>query len=92
MKIGDRLTACLKKGNLTVADLALWLERPDPTVRGWVKGGTVSGPAGDLDDILVRLRRMEELIKKAKVLPVPQMSKRKRPAYIKSVMRTNPTP
>lgn len=90
MNISERLTGCLKKGNLTVADLARWFARPDPTVRGWVKGGTVSGPAGDLDDILARLQRLEGLIKKAKELPVPQMSKRKRPAYIKKVMQIYP--
>lgn len=88
MNISDRLAACLKKGNLTVADLARWFARPDPTVREWVKGGTVNGPPGDLESILVRLRRMEELIKKGKLFPVPQISKRARPAYIKDIMKS----
>lgn len=85
MNISKRLTVCLHKGNLTVADLARWFERPDPTVRGWVKGGSVGGPSGDKKDIEQRLRKMETLLELKKRLPIPRMSQRDRAAYIEEM-------
>ena len=77
-----RLQRLLDQGNMTVADLARWLERPHPTVRGWVQGGNLGGPALDAAYVIAEITRLEKLIRKKRGLPVPRMSARKRMAYM----------
>jgi hypothetical protein len=66
-----RLDDCLNKGNLTVADLARWLERPDSTVRTWMITGTFRGPPDDVLHVMNRLRQLEKLIVEQEAFPVP---------------------
>lgn len=82
MTFSERLQDLLDAGNLTVADLARWLERPHPTVRGWVLGGNLGGPAMDAAYVIAEISRLEKLIKKKRGLPVPRMSARKRITYM----------
>jgi len=58
--LSARLKKCLERGKLTIADLALWLGRPFPTVRMWVNAFTYpSGPrAAGLWPKLTRLEKM----------------------------------
>ena len=78
----NRLRWLLTAGNLTVADLARWLDKPDPTVRGWVRGSNVGLPPLDAAWVEAQVRSLEGLIKKKRGLPVPRMSARKRIAYM----------
>ena len=59
MTFQERLRRCVERGNLTVADLARWFDRPYPTVRSWFKDGWEpgDGPATRLrmEDLLTRL-------------------------------------
>lgn len=82
MKLDVRLKEVMRGGNLTVADLARWFERPHPTVRGWVHGTGLGGPHGDKQLILTELARIETMIKQKKALPVPRLSPAKRVTYI----------
>ena len=83
----QRLNRLLADGNLTVADLARWLERPHPTVRGWVMGGNLGGAGMDAAYVIAEITRLEKLIKKKRGLPVPRMSARKRMAYMSELRR-----
>lgn len=82
-----RLQDILTKGNLRVADLARWFNRPHPTVNGWVKrnlnpGG---GPA-DVNDAYVMLDKLESYLQRSKMLPVPTgLSPPNRIKYIKKM-------
>ena len=71
----QRLKAVMQDGNLTVADLARWFGRPDPTVRGWVSnGGSPGGGPIDIKEVEVLLSSLEKLIKSSKALPLPRLS------------------
>ena len=75
MTFQKRLQAVLKAGNLTVADLARWFNRPDPTVRGWVVyGGEPGGAPMDSKQIHDLLGALERLVRKSKALPLPRLS------------------
>ena len=82
MTLEERLQRLLERGNLTVADLARWLDKPDPTVRGWVRGSNIGLPPLDTAYVLARVKQLETLIKRKRGLPVPRMSARKRIAYM----------
>jgi len=84
MNLKARLDAIMRDGNLTVADLSRWFQRPHPTVRGWTKGGAVGGPPQDRAAIEVGLIKLEEMLKKRRGLPVPQMSPAKRIEYLEA--------
>ena len=71
MTFAERLNRVMRDGNLRVADLARWFERPDPTVRSWVKGVLPAGGSADMVDIEKRVAALERLLKQKKVLPVP---------------------
>jgi hypothetical protein len=76
----------MARGNLTVADLARWLGRPDPTVRGWVQRGLKPmGPRQDINDLEYAVFKLEFNIKRKKGFPVPHMSQRDRIAYLKKL-------
>lgn len=83
----ERLKACMRDGNLTVADLAYWLSRPDPTLRTWIKGTRMQGGPGDQQAVLRDLKALETLIAKKRGFPVPPISLRKRKAYLDGVWR-----
>ena len=86
MTFQGRLRACLEAGNLTVSDLARWFNRPDPTVRGWVRDGIApSGPARDMSELMSALTRLEIAIRRKEGFPVPRMSQRARRDYIEGL-------
>lgn len=85
MKLEARLKALMRDGNLTVADLARWFERPDPTVRGWAKGVAVGGGALDKKAISDATYRLEVLLRKKHGLPVPRLSPANRIAYLENL-------
>lgn len=86
MRLTERLQACLRDGNLTVADLAVLFDRPYPTVRGWVKGGNIRNASHDLAYVEERLAQIEKFICGGKRLPVPRMSPSERVGYIKDLV------
>ncbi len=86
--IQDRLKAAMKGGNLRVADLVRWFDRPDPTIRGWVNGVEPGGAASDKDDVEHRLTTLEKLIKGKKHFPLaPRMSPQDRIKSIEGAVR-----
>ena len=85
VELSDRLGRLIDYGNLTVADLARWLERPHPTGRGWVMGGRLGGPALDTAFVLARVKLLEDRLRKKRGLPVPRMSARKRIVYMEGL-------
>jgi hypothetical protein len=78
MTFQRRLRACVEGGNLTVADLARWFDRPYPTVRCWLHDGWE--PAGGPVTVRrteERLRQLEAFIKRrGKVLAEMPMHQR----------------
>ena len=79
-----RLNALKVRADFTVSDLAVWFERPRPTVHTWTQGRTPTGPAGrraerDLELLSITLRT-------DKRLPVPEnLSITERPQYVEKV-------
>ena len=80
----QRLRWCLKHGDMTVADLKHFFDRPYATVRMWVYDArrTPRGPAGNRAEQL--LRSLEKKIKRGLVIPA-EISSRERPAYLKKI-------
>ena len=89
MTIQRRLQTCMKRGNLLVADLARWFDRPHPTVRGWVlKGTRPGGGPHDIEQVITRLTALETLIKKRRGFPLPRLSPRARKKHILAARQT----
>ncbi len=86
MTFQQRLRKCMASGNLTVADLARWFDRPDPTMRSWVEQG-VEPAGGPLDAAFAHatLEKLEKAIAKNSKFPVPRLSPQKRIAYLKEL-------
>ena len=83
MTFQARLKKCMRDGNLTVADLARWFERPHPTMRSWVENGVEPGGGPqDRAQVLETLTQLEKLIAKNNKFPVPRLSPRERIAYL----------
>lgn len=88
MNLADRLNRLLARGNLSIADLARWLDRPHGTVSVWVHGrgqpakgiGGSGGTAEDREHVMREIKRLESLMGKG--LPVPYLSRDERLAYI----------
>lgn len=82
----QRLLACQRGGNLTVADLARWFDRPYQTVRSWIEGGSEPG-GGPLDREHAHgsLASLEGLIRKKKGFPMPRMSPKDRGKYLEGI-------
>jgi hypothetical protein len=78
-----RLSVVMRDGNLRVADLGRWFDRPYPTVRGWIMGGQVGGTQGDINEIHASLMRLEFLVKNKRGFPVPRLSPVNRIKHIK---------
>lgn len=88
MTFQQRLKWVLQGGNLTVADLARWLDRPDPTVREWIDNGREpTGAPLDLEHVYALLELLETLIRKKLNFPVPRLSAAKRKEYILSIRK-----
>jgi len=86
MTFQARLKAICKGGNLRVADLARWFEKPHATVRGWVeKGIQPSGGPLDLDHVEALTGLLEALIAKKKGLPVPRLSPSERISHLRDL-------
>jgi hypothetical protein len=86
MTIQRRLQVCMKRGNLLVADLARWFDRPHPTVRGWVlKGTRPGGGPHDIEHVNELLGLLETLIRKKKGFPLPRLSPRGRKKHIADI-------
>lgn len=67
-----RLQACLKKGNLRVADLAKLFNRSHSTVNGWVQRElNPSGGPTDVEAAYTMLGKIESYIQRSDRLPVP---------------------
>jgi len=76
----------MRHGNLTVADLARWFARPDPTVRGWIRnGGRVGGPVQDVEAIERDLGRLELAIRAGRWFPVPRLSPAERIEHLAAI-------
>jgi len=86
MTVSDRLSRVLAEGNLTVADLARWFDRPYPTVRGWLNGGEVGGAPLDTAWIMAQLGRLEKMLAKGR-LPVPRLTMQARVEYIENLRK-----
>ena len=86
MTFQGRLKKCMRDGNLTVADLARWFDRPHPTMRSWVENGVEPG-GGPIDAALAHatLDKLEKLIARNSKFPVPRLSPRERIAYLKEL-------
>ena len=83
MTIQRRLQTCMRRGNLRVADLARWFERPHPTVRGWAYLGIrPGGGPHDVEQVHVLLKTLEFLIQKKKGFPMPRLSPRLRKKHL----------
>ncbi len=76
----------MRRGNLRVADLARWFDRPHPTVRGWaLKGIQPGGGPHDVESVnsmLVLLEKLIEARKGSYGFPVPRLSPRARKQHI----------
>ena len=93
ISLTKRLRKVMEEGNLTIADLSRWLDRPSPTVRSWTRGTTTRGAAGDIETVLTRLKLIEKRIRLRKGLPVPRFrsegrmsAPRLRIAYLNKLM------
>ena len=80
-----RLRWCIKHGDMTVADLHHWFERPRSTVRTWVLHARIpGGPAAAKACLLLDL--LEGRIKKRRGFPIPaDLSWFDRPDYVKKL-------
>ena len=82
-----RLQQVMRKGNLTAADLARWFDRPDPTVRSWLAGSHIRGPALDIAFVEAMLVKIEKLVQQGCDLPVPQMTRLRRHVYLETLRK-----
>ena len=81
----DRLQWCIKHGDMTIADLHHWFERPRSTVRAWVLLGNAARdlPSGFIEK---RLLLLETRIKARDGFPIPPIKNQlARPDYIKGL-------
>lgn len=84
----QRLKKAMRGGNLRIADLARWLDRPHATVSCWVNDGAQpTGAVLDVEHAEAMLTLLEVLVKNAQGFPVPLMSSRNRKAYLVELRR-----
>ena len=82
----QRLRACERGGNLTVADLARWFDRPYPTVRSWMVDGIEPGGGPiDKEHAESMLGLLETLIKQKRWFPVPRLRPQERIEHLAQV-------
>jgi hypothetical protein len=70
----NRLKRVMQGGNLTVADLARWLDRSHATVRCWVNGTQPTGPPLDVEHAHQMLGLLEKMVAGKLGFPLPRMS------------------
>ena len=89
MTFQQRLKKVMAGGNLRVADLARWFERPHATVRCWVEDGREPG-GGPQDAAAVHrmLKSLETLVKGNRVFPVPRLAPKERIRYLAAIRRS----
>jgi hypothetical protein len=89
LSFAARLHSTLSQGNLTVADLSRWFDRPHPTVRGWIKNGfDPRGGPHDVAHVHALLEALETLIRKRRDLPLKRgISRATRIAHIEGLRR-----
>ena len=76
----EQLRAHMERLGLTASDLAVWFERPRPTLRTWIFSGLTPRRGRVLDECVRRLK----LLRSCRELPVPyEVNMLERPAYIK---------
>lgn len=80
-----RLGGCLRDGNLTIADLARWFDRPYQTVRTWAEGVVPGGGPIDREHALSMLELLETLIRQKRGFPVPRLAPSARIVHLKKV-------
>ena len=85
----QRLQACERGGNLTVADLARWFDRPYPTMRTWRSGTKPGGGPIDQEHAIQMLGLLELLIKHKRGFPMPRLSPDKRIAHLLAVRKAS---
>jgi hypothetical protein len=87
MSFQTRLRFCMDRGNLTIADLARWLERPHATVSTWIQEGREPrGPDATIRWLDAQLGRLESAIRDTTGFPVPHnLSDTARTIYIKRI-------
>lgn len=78
----QRLQRAQRSGNLTVADLARWFDRPYPTVRCWINGASPGGGPIDQEAVLSALQLLEVRIRTKQGFPLGRMSPKERVAKI----------
>lgn len=82
----DRLRAAQKRGNLRVADLARWFERPHATVNEWVRHARQpTGAPNDLEFVHKALDALEKMIEQKRGFPIPRLSPGKRIEYLRAM-------
>ena len=88
-KFTAELRAASLRLDLTSADLALWFERPRPTIRTWVEDRSAyNAHFPKRGRVLDECARRLTLLKASKDFPVPyHILKNERPAYIKLAYR-----
>jgi hypothetical protein len=76
---------CLKKGMMTEADLARWLDRPQSTVNKWLQGKNIPwGPGGQ--DAFKRIEKLESLIASGERFPIPPtLSPKRRKVWVEEL-------
>jgi hypothetical protein len=78
------LAQCMKRGDMTVSDLARWFDRPRATINTWVNGRTPYGPSGRLAFRLLEL--LQSSIRNKQGFPIPEtLSWSKRADYIRGI-------
>lgn len=79
----QRIKRSQEVGNLTIADLSRWFDRPYQTVRYWSNRGSEPG-GGPVDQkhAEAMLNLLETLIDKRKGFPMPRLSQQDRIAHL----------
>lgn len=81
----SRLKRVMRGGNLTMADLARWLDRSHATVRCWVNGTRPTGPPLDVAHAHEMLGLLEKMVAGKLGFPLPRMSAGARTKKLKEV-------
>lgn len=81
MTFATRLERARRRANLTVAELARWLGRPDATVRCWVNGTAPGGPPLDVEHVEALLGLLETLTARRR-LPAPRLGRVERAEWL----------
>ncbi len=77
-----KLRWILTEGNLTIADLARWLDRPHATVTNWMRGGNIRLAPFDADKTWKTLNDLQSRISQKDGFPIPTMPFWDRREYI----------